>query len=200
MISIICLYEQRKTYNENLGKSLLYQVDCSYEMILKKRVGNYFENLNKAIIEASNELILICNEHVYLDESFIESLTYFESLPFGVVGVRGRNIELITKGKANVIGREVFLIKKSDYLQYPFDITCKQHFLEDYCYYCKSKGYDNFVIHADVKYQAKYEDNEEIVRQLCEKYPHKYIDTMNDFYPTSLFGKIKKVIIKIKTR
>lgn len=198
MISIICIYDNRRVYNERLGQSLVYLEDCAYELIVKKRVGSYIGNLHEAIQEASNDLVLIVNENCILPNHFISDLETFEDISFGVVGIVGRKKKIVTEGICNIVGNSIFMIRKSDYLQNPFDETCKQHYLIDYCYAMKNLKKDNYVLKVDVNYQPRQKDDPIVISYLRHKYHTELtIDTLNDYYPTRLDHRIIKKAARI---
>ena len=198
MFSIICIYDNRKDYNEKLGHSLILLEDCAYELIVKKRVGDYLSNLREAIEEASNDLIVVINEKVELPSTFLNELKAFEDMSFGVVGVRGRKRESISSGKAHSVGDEVFLFHKSDYLQFPFDSGYKQHYLIDFAYAMMVQGKENYVMDSSIEYRHRYRDDPVIISHLRKKYPQfDSIDTMNDFYPVSHIQRVKKLLTRL---
>lgn len=198
MISIICIYDERKNYNEKLGQSLILLEDCAYELIVKKRVGDYIQNLHEAIMLSSNELILVVNENAILPTSFMKEIKAFEDLDFGVVGIKGRKQDPVTLGLCNCVGDEVFIIHKRDYMDNPFETMNHQHYLVDYCYRMKTLGKDNYVIGVDCQYVHSIEDDPVIISHLRKKYKDSDIstlDTINDYYPMHIPGRfIKKVV------
>ncbi|MFQ9923488.1 MAG: glycosyltransferase [Beduini sp.] len=175
MISIICICNNRKVYNEYLAKSLSKQHSCSYEILRIDNQGNRYPNavsaFNSVIKQAKGEYLMFVHQDIALeDDYFLNKVeSYFKDHPqtgiAGIAGVRDRkiysNIEhsiprvrvsedvLSSAVSVNSLDECLFIIPRKYLLEYPFDEQVCDHwhlYTVEYCYRMKKLNKEVVVL------------------------------------------------------
>ncbi|GAB6056377.1 glycosyltransferase [Methanobacterium movens] len=173
MISVICVYNNKKILDDYLLKSLDLQ-NVDYELILIKNTNQKFksaaEALNYGGKKAEGNLLMFVHQDFELEIDSLELIDqYLNSLEnVGIAGVAGKyNKQLVSKIRTGVppelpgeiafekplkvqtLDECITIIPQSIFKKIQFDeITCDNWHLyaTDYCLSVKSWGYDVYVI------------------------------------------------------
>lgn len=202
MISIICICNNRRMYNNYLLPSLAKQRNCNYEIIRIDNEKNEFSSaiaaFNSVIKEAKGEHLMFIHQDVALeDDLFLSKVqTYMDTYNnVGIAGVAGAKEKTIYSNiyhslprvlvsdvrlddvvEVNGLDECLFIISKETILKYPFDeLTCNNWHLYavEYCYQMKKL-------------------NKSVVVLPLDAYHASYGDFMNDGYYDSLVNVAKK--------
>lgn len=186
MISIICICNQRKVYNQFLKKSLDRQHQCSYELLVIDNSNHQYSSaayaFNQMAKKAKGDLLMFVHQDMELcDDYFLNKVesTFKENDNLGIVGVAGckdgkvisniyhsnpkvlvssHHIDTLTT--VNSLDECLFVIPKSIVLEYPFDERVCHHwhlYAVEYCYHMKSLNKTVAVLPLDA-YHASYGD------------------------------------------
>lgn len=167
MISIICICNHRKVYNECLLPSLQRQRNCSYELLMINNKNNRYSNAVDAfcsvIKETTGKYLMFVHQDMILEDDYFLNKTekFLEThLEVGIAGVAGvkegmvytnmyHNVPKILAGhrkidrekEVNSLDECLFIIPKALLLEYPFDkeICHDWHlYAIEYCYRMKT--------------------------------------------------------------
>lgn len=203
MISIICICNQRKVYNQFLKKSLDRQHQCSYELLVIDNSNHQYSSaayaFNQMAKKAKGDLLMFVHQDMELcDDYFLNKVDsiFKENDNLGIVGILGRkddeiigNMNTLTTNSlvsphhidtlttVNSLDECLFVIPKSIVLEYPFDERVCHHwhlYAVEYCYHMKSLNKTVAVLPLDT-YHASYGDfMNEGYYQTLERLAKKY--------------------------
>lgn len=186
MISIICLCNNKKVYNQYLKNSLANQRNCSYELLLIDNKNNKYSSASKAFNEiskiAKGDLLMFVHQDIELTDEYtlnkIEDC-FKQTHDLGIIGIAGakgkdvisniyhsekkvlvssNHITEVTE--VNSLDECLFVVPKDIVLNNPFDeeICNNWHlYAVEYCYRMKTLGKKVAVLPVEA-YHVSYGD------------------------------------------
>lgn len=229
MISIICICNNRRMYNDILAKSLARQHECSYEILRIDNQNNRYNSaikaFNSVINEAKGDYLMFVHQDIALeDDYFLNKVEdYFKTHPkTGIVGVAGckdnvvySNIEqsnprkrvsetVLKKPKmVNSLDECLFVIPKETLLNHPFDETLCDHwhlYAVEYCYQMKKANKDVVVLPLNAYHVSEGDFMNEGYYETLVKVAHKYQKDYKKIDTTIRSWHTNPVVLKLNIK
>lgn len=109
MISIICICNKDDIYENYLHKSLINQIEVTYEIIKINSKDYNFSNasdaLNYATGKANGDYLVICHQDISFDDKlFLKKIeTFCKTYEFGIAGLAGVEMTIERKVFSNIV-------------------------------------------------------------------------------------------------
>lgn len=229
MISIICISNNKRVYNDYLAKSLFTQRSCSYEILRVDNQNNQYPNairaFNSVIKEAKGEYLMFVHQDIALeDEYFLNKVeAYFKDHPqtgiVGIAGVKDRhiysNIEhslprvrvsedfLTNEVAVNSLDECLFVIPKQCLQEHPFDEQVCDHwhlYTVEYCYQMKKLNKDVVVLPLKAYHLSQGDFMNEGYYETLLKVANKYHKDFNRIETTIRSWSTHPFILKLNIR
>lgn len=205
MISVVCILNDLRTYNQCLLASIKKQKECSYELIkidnTKKQYDGAVSAYQEGIKESHGEYLMFVMDNMCFDDAYLfqKIETYCDThQEIGMVGVVGVLDGQVYKGQdvkeVNSIAEGLFVIPRNVMENFPFDQEICPHwqlYTVEYSYRMKQAKKRVVALPLEVSCEAKAavvdDDYVQTLIKIATKYrgETKHIETAVKSWPTN---------------
>lgn len=205
MISVICVLNDLRTYNQCLLASIKKQKECSYELIkidnTKKKYDGAIAAFKDGVKESHGQYLMFVNQDMCFDDPYLfqKVETYCDAhQEVGMVGVNGVLDGKLYDGQemkaVNSLEEGLFVIPRNVMESYPFDEEICAHwqlYAVEYSYRMKQVGKQVVALPLAVINTTNHalmdEDYIQTLTKIANKYHGltKHIDTSIKSWPTN---------------